>query len=201
MDNRIRLIICVLFLGLMCSGCSKETVVISDSGTENVTEQEQSDTEEDSAGSENDTDKIVVFVCGSVLNEGVYELDPGARVNDALAAAGGFAEDADTTAVNLADMVTDGGKIYFPAEGESVSSGYAGGTEAENVLTENGKVNINTADENGLTQLPGIGETRARRIIAYRQEHGLFSSTEDLKNVSGIGDSIYESLEEYISVE
>lgn len=206
----IRLFVCVC-AAVVCvclTGCGERVTVTAvqneDTTSTDADEIAQEASEADSAGSDvdgssasdkQDSDMISVFVCGAVVNEGVYELPEDARKNAALDAAGGFAEDADTSSVNLADRVCDGEKIYFPREGETATE-QSSAEGSESVL-----VNINTADISGLTELPGIGETRAERIVAYRQSHGSFSTKEELKNVSGIGDSIYEGLEDYITVE
>lgn len=149
------------------------------------------------AGSETTSDRqetvIYVYVCGAVQDPGVVELPEGSRADDALRAAGGFAHDAQTDFVNLAAMVTDGEKLYFPCRGEM----------EELVLAEqekqDGLVNINTADSDELMTLPGIGESRAQDIISYRETHGSFRTKEELKNVPGIKENVYAKLCEKIS--
>lgn len=158
---------------------------------------------------ENQPGTVKVFVCGAVLQEGVYTLKEGSRIDSALKLAGGFAQDADTDYVNLAETVEDGQKIYFPREGEEVTEAQSketattGSSDATGSQSQENSalVNINTADIEGLKTLPDIGETRAQRILAYRQSNGNFASKEDIKNVSGIGDSIYESIKDYITVD
>ena len=188
---------------LLCSGCGAEQVTISGNSGENVTEKALKHDDEDAGADESDTissedaDYITVFVCGAVKNEGVYELEVGARANDGLEAAGGFSEDADTVAVNLADVLEDGQKLYFPVSGEQLTDASGAGQET----SEQSLVNINSADAAELMTLPGIGEAKASQIVEYRRKNGAFSCKEDLKNVSGIGDNIYEKLETYISTE
>jgi competence protein ComEA len=158
---------------------------------------------------ENQPGTVKVFVCGAVLQEGVYTLKEGSRIDSALKLAGGFAQDADTDYVNLAETVEDGQKIYFPREGEEVTEAQSKETATTSSSDATGSqgqensalVNINAADIEGLKTLPDIGETRAQRILAYRQSNGNFASKEDIKNVSGIGDSIYESIKDYITVD
>ena len=99
--------------------------------------------------------------------------------------------------MNLADVLEDGQKLYFPVGGEQLPEESEGGTDAP----EQRLVNINSADAAELMTLPGIGETKASQIVEYRRKNGAFACKEDLKNVSGIGDSIYEKLETYISTE
>ena len=188
--------LCVLTMTLLCSGCGEEQVTISGNSEENVTEKASQQGAEEAGADESVTihsetpEYITVFVCGAVKNEGVYELEAGSRANDGLEAAGGFSDDADTVAVNLADVLEDGQKLYFPDESEA-------GTDA----SEQRLVNINSADAAELMTLPGIGETKASQIVEYRRKNGAFACKDDLKNVSGIGDSIYEKLETYISTE
>lgn len=202
-------IMCIVMLILLplCSGCAREEISVIESTSEEqrgyAEEPVQDGSDyvltEESVELEALQDSIVVHVCGAVKCEGVYELPQDSRASDALNAAGGFAENADTSYVNLAESVRDGQKLYFPEEGETAGDGMpdTGG----NFREESFLVNINTADVSALTGLPGIGSTRAERIVEYRDTHGGFASKEELKNVNGIGDSIYENLEAYISVD
>ncbi len=153
---------------------------------------------------------IWVHVCGSVRSEGVYSLPEGSRVKDAIDAAGGFAEDADRSYLNLAAIVADATKVYVPAEGEATASDllYGSGSSASQEIiiasqpAGNGaaetKVDINKASVQELMSLPGIGRAKAEAIFSYREEHGFFSSPEEIKKVSGIGDGIYKKLESRI---
>lgn len=138
---------------------------------------------------------ICVYVCGAVREPGVVELAEGSRAEDALRAAGGFAEDAKEDYVNLAAKLEDGQKLYFPnqAEAEMPALPEQSGQE--------GLVNINTADISQLTTLPGIGKARAGDIIAYREKNGAFQSREELKKVSGIKESVYAKLCDRIVVQ
>lgn len=138
---------------------------------------------------------ICVYVCGAVVAPGVYEIPEESRVIDALQAAGGFAQDAGLEAVNLAARVKDGEQLYFPTEAEAEESRQAGEAEA------NGLVNINTADLSRLMTLPGIGESRAQDIIAYREKYGEFEEKEDLKKVPGIKENMYAKLCDKIVVQ
>ena len=166
----------------------------------------------ESGGSRADPVKrqICVFVCGAVMNEGVYYLDEGSRVIDAVNAAGGYREDADRIYVNQAEYVYDAERVRIPTVGEAEEyrkqDGSAYGDEGQGSgrsapQTANGLININTASRSELMQIPGIGESKADRIIAYRENHGRFGSVEEILNVSGIGDGIYEGLKDYITVE
>ena len=137
---------------------------------------------------------IRVYVCGAVANPGVVEIPQGSRVEDALEAAGGFGAEAGREAVNLADWVSDGQKLYFPKEGEALEEIAA---EAESAP---GLVNINTADVAALCTLPGIGESRAQDIISYREANGGFGACEDIMKVSGIKTAAYEKIKDKITV-
>lgn len=137
---------------------------------------------------------IYVYVCGAVADPKVVELPEGSRAEDALFAAGGFAEDAQTDYVNLAAKVSDGEKLYFPTVWEAEQ------LETESKEAESGLVNINTADLTGLCTLPGIGASRAQDIIDYREANGAFQSVEDIMNVTGIKTGVYEKLCEKITV-
>lgn len=138
--------------------------------------------------------QLCVYVCGAVNSPGVVTLKPGSRVEDALKAAGGFAEDADRNAVNLADWVSDGEQIFF------LTVEQAAELEERKSSDGSGLVNINTADAAALCTLPGIGETRAQDIIEYREKNGGFETEEDVMKVSGIKTSVYEKIRDKITV-
>ena len=154
-----------------------------------------------------------VYVCGAVRNEGVYILPEGSIVNDALDAAGGYDENALHGYINLAAGLEDGMRIWFPEEDDSlktnlskeIMTGFSNegkDTPDERNFTEesNMKVNINTADKNLLMTLPGIGEGRAEDIISYRDDNGGFKSIEEIKNIKGIKDNIFEKIKDMIII-
>jgi competence protein ComEA len=146
---------------------------------------------------EGETKTVMVDIKGAVVHPGVYEIRDTARVNDVVAMAGGFTKEADMTKVNLAAKVYDEMMIYVPARGEtSVPPAAASSFQAN----DSNKVYINTASEQEILQLPGIGRTKAQAIIAYRQEHGPFQRAEDLLNVTGIGEKTLERIKEHIVV-
>ena len=161
---------------------------------------------------EEETTKIVVHVSGAVRNEGIIELKEKSRIADAIEMVGGVTEDAYMKDVNLATILEDGMKIYIPTKEEvekqrentndSVSKDtnldiYNNGS---NTRKKNNKVNINTATKEELDTLPGIGESTANKIISYREEKGNFKSIEEIKEVSGIGDSKYEQIKNLIEI-
>jgi len=142
---------------------------------------------------------IVVHVVGAVRKPGVYTFTQGARVVDAVRAAGGFTSAADQQAINLARPLVDGEQIVVPRHGEAPASG-APATAAGGGVSSGGKVNINSASAGELEQLPGIGPVLAQRIVEYRTQHGPFRTVKDLTKVPGIGEKKFSSLEPYVTV-
>lgn len=141
---------------------------------------------------------IIVHITGAVPRPGVYALPQGARVQDAISAAGGFLAEAEKSGINLARVVEDGEQIEIPfLEGASIVLP----TPGVEVVTSNTElININTAAQFELESLPGIGPTTAQKIIEYREENGPFATTEDIMNVSGIGPGTYERIKDLITV-
>jgi competence protein ComEA len=137
------------------------------------------------------TSAIFVHILGAVTRPGLYQLREGDRVVDAVAAAGGFTDGADDAQVNLARFLSDGEQITVPLIG-ATPAGPAG--------TSNGKVNINTADATALETLPRVGPAMAARIIAWRDANGRFTTVDDLRSVSGIGDRTFDALKDLITV-
>ena len=150
---------------------------------------------------------VVVHVDGAVRAPGVYEVvGEVVRVNDAIRAAGGLSEDADTSNLNLASQVKDGDKVHVPTADEAASQtdGAASNSSTVGTVTSvssgSGLVNINTATSEELQTLSGVGESTAAAIISDRQEHGNFSSIEDLMRVSGIGEKKFAKVKDQICV-
>jgi competence protein ComEA len=139
---------------------------------------------------------VLVDVAGWVRRPGVYEFTEGARVIDAIDAAGGARSGAVLEALNLAAPLTDGTQILVPREGQEgmAPAPVTGGAVA------GGLVNVNSAIATELEELPGIGEVIAQRIIDYRTENGPFATVDELLDVSGIGDAILESIRELVTV-
>ncbi|WP_028264202.1 ComEA family DNA-binding protein [Atopobium fossor] len=157
---------------------------------------------------------IVVHVDGAVAKPGVYTLEqPKPRIKDAVDLAGGLGEEADTSTINLAAIIEDGSKIYIPKQGESIpleqavsddtqsNSNRTLGTHADAGDTHaSGLININTATEQELMSLPGVGKSTAQAIIEDRRINGVFATVEDLMRVSGIGAKKFEKLQGKIRV-
>lgn len=183
-------------------GCGK-AVYEEGFGTEESAEfdtektEESGQTEVQNNRQEEETN-VFVYVCGAVKTPGVYELEQGARVCDAVGAAGGLTEKAEASAVNQARVVTDGEQIYVPESSESESG--VVDYEVTQGAELNGKVNINTAGKEELMTLTGIGEAKAESIIAYRTEHGSFARTEDLMLVEGIKEGVFHKIKDDIII-
>ncbi len=156
----------------------------------------------DSSEVAQDHQVIYVHVSGAVRDSGLVELSSGARVADAIEAAGGPNDDAFTDAVNLARKVEDGEHVHLPSNAESERGLAVSMETAGQALpgVETNKVNINTAGEAELEELPGIGPSTAQKIIADRDANGPYKSLDDLKRVPGIGDKKYASLEDLICI-
>ena len=162
---------------------------------------------------------LVVHICGAVSAPGVYELPAGSRIIDAVEAGGGFLPEAEEACCNLAEEIVDGCQIYIMTKSESCADGQtekkAGiqtspdsdmQTTDRNVRSnsapalENGLVNLNTADVAALMTLPGIGESRAKAIISYREQHGAFAQIEDIMKISGIKQAAFSKIKDKITV-
>ena len=165
---------------------------------------------------------VTVHVCGAVKKEGVYRLPEGSRIEDAVRAAGGFTEEADTTWLNLALRLEDAEQILVPTRDEAEllrkeqigdpsfgretdpSAGTGTDRAGEEVQDQGsgsaaGKININTASREELMKIPGIGEAKAQRILEYRETNGGFETIEDLMKVPGIKKASFEKMRAYIT--
>lgn len=141
--------------------------------------------------------ELVVHVAGAVQNPGVYTLQDGSRVEDAITRAQ-LLPQSDADALNRAALLTDGQKIVVPFAGESQTSHPL--TESETGTMPNDKVNLNHATLAQLMTLPGIGEVKAQAIMQYRQEHNGFQTIDQLLQVNGIGSAIYSQIADLVCV-
>lgn len=226
MKKIIFVILCMLMC--VCQGCSDEEVmeIISeeadkeenaDDSIEEASDALADNTEKTENIETNDSQSFVVYVSGYVNNPGVYELSAGSRVIDAIDAAGGYSKEAYDNYLNLASLISDGQMIYVPSEEEiesgSIERGVASGADgsgAGGVTGGNGGgnggnssdsgtlVNINQASKEELMTLPGIGESKADKIIAYREANGRFNSPEGIMEISGIKDGLYNKIKDKI---
>lgn len=146
---------------------------------------------------------VVVHVVGQVHDPAVVTLPGGSRVADAVAAAGGSTPDADLAALNLARVLLDGEQVVVPRPGEQIpavtATGAATGADPR-AGSSVAVLDLNTADEAALDDLPGIGPVLAQRIIEWRAEHGGFTTVEELREVAGIGSTVLESLRDLVRV-
>jgi competence protein ComEA len=226
------LMITILSSALMfAAGCSKdEAVILPERETVLSGEQFSNTNDTDKAGNPNASDeenvvsghsgtstdpviakepaKVTVYVCGAVRWPGVYTLDEGKRIADALELAGGLNDEADRDYINQALLLTDCQKIYIPRQEEVVNSVYEDSehSEGRSHPDESGnemsplRVNINTGSEQELMTLPGIGEAKARLIIEYRDSNGGFSTIEDIMKISGIKEGMFNKIKDRICI-
>lgn len=144
---------------------------------------------------------VVVHVSGAVRSAGVHELPAGARVDDAVNAAGGARRGARTERLNLARPVRDGEQIHVPRAGEAAGAAAVGAAAAGGGISgADAVVDVNRASPPELEALPGVGPVLAARIVAYRDEHGTFTSADDLLAVEGIGDKTLAALRDHVTV-
>ncbi|MCQ2513090.1 MAG: helix-hairpin-helix domain-containing protein [Lachnospiraceae bacterium] len=189
MKNRKVIKLLLVAVCFVAAGVVFSCAVKKQSGTEgNVVIEEVSK----EAETESMTERLVcVHVCGSVATPGVYYLEEGSRIHEAVELAGGLTEEAAGQSINLAETLKDGEQIYIPSL-EEMENGYE--------MPTDGLVNINTAEIDELKTLPGIGDIKAEAIISYRESNGDFSNIQEITNVEGIKDSSYEKIKDYIKV-
>lgn len=206
MKNKYPILFCIMILtGVLCFfGCGDQSYFQSGSSSDSLSEkagEEETDesADESETGDEISPELCYVHVCGAVMSPGVYALPAGSRVYEAIALAGGLTEEALDTGLNQAQEITDGQQIYVCTRQEA-QDGNSHMSDSAGQETSDGRININTATKEQLMTLSGIGETRALAIIAYRQEHGGFSSVEEIKNISGIKDAVYQKIADSIKV-
>lgn len=151
----------------------------------------------------------VVHICGAVERPGVYTLEEGSRIYQAIDQAGGFREDARQDYLNQADLLLDGMKVYVPtdeeieqAQGDFVwkSSGVEENKKTDAKEEPSSLININTAGEEQLCTLPGVGSSKAKSIIAWREKNGAYRSIEEIMNVEGIKEGVFEKIKDSITV-
>lgn len=202
-----------LYLKNSTEEISNQDLEVNNTQESNQTNETEKETEE----------TIVVHISGAVNIEGIVELEAESRIANAIEKAGGVKENADMTDINLAYPLEDGMKIHIPTKEETEanknnenmidesyvtsSSGGVSSKEDTNSIqgsskstTSNAKVNINTATQEELDTLPGIGPSIASKIIDYREQNGKFNSIEEIKEVSGIGDAKYEKIKDSITI-
>ncbi|MBQ8246281.1 MAG: ComEA family DNA-binding protein [Lachnospiraceae bacterium] len=189
----IKMISLMLFAVGFFAACREEVLIQDIGGTGTGSDEMVSEDVGDGgmvlladSAKESNENMLLVHVCGAVSVPGVYELPVGSRINHAVEAAGGFDMQADKEGVNLVEEISDGEQIRIPFIGE------------ETYTEDEGLININQADVDMLCEIPGIGESRAMAIVEYREEHGGFTTMEELMQVPGIKEGIYARISSYI---
>ena len=212
MKRKIGLVVFILIIVLivimkLTSGVSAKKK--NNSKVEVITEKKKEE--------KNDISKIKVDIKGNVATPGVYELDSNSRVIDVINLAGGLTDLADTSSINLSKVIKDEDVIIVYTKDKEIST-YEEYNESIDLCNKDnndacvekeenneekkvsGKVNINEASKNDLMTLTGIGESKADKIIEYRDKNGKFNIIEDIINVDGIGDSIFEKIKDNITI-
>lgn len=191
-------VLAILAISSMVISALNEPVLTIDKGATS-----SADAAADIEGSTAAQKIIFVHVAGQVIASGLYELPDGSRLQQAIEAAGGFSEDADTESLNLARTLADGEQIIVPQRAELAQGGEAGEVSGTAVAAQgqaSSKVNINTASLEVLQTLKGVGASTAQRIIDDREANGPYKTIEDLKRVSGIGDKKFAAIASDICV-
>lgn len=208
----VMLVVIAMASGLAMASFGGESGGVSferNDGSGTSVEREAEDTlSDDAAGSSKKSSsaaEVYVDVDGAVVSPGVYRLKEGARVSQAIDAAGGLSAEADVTGLNRASKVADGQKIYVPKVGEQQAVTAGCGADGGAVVTSGandaaGLVNINTASAAELQTLSGIGPSMAQSIIDERTKNGPFASVDDLMRVSGIGEKKLAKIKDCICV-
>lgn len=200
--NYLLIVISSLIVGCGTDTSELELMVLEESET--TTSSNQSDSEEFKEESSNENKEessvmnITVYICGAVSKPGVYTFAEGTRIGDVLDEAGGYTSEAHATYMNLAQLLVDGEKIYVPTQKEVETGELL--VETHSTGNETGLININTATKEDLLTLSGVGESKANAIIAYRSDYGKYTSLEEIKNVSGIGDGVFNTIKDFITV-
>ena len=184
---RVYFVVFIIVFSTLLTGCSESR----ESGFQEISADELD--EEGVSSEDNTTEKIFVHVCGEVKNPGVYELDAGSRVYEALEAAGGLTKNAADDSINQAELLNDGQKLEVVSKQEQKSQNDGTG------MTDVGKVNINEASKEELMTLSGIGEAKADAIIRYRETNGHFQSIEEIMEIEGIKEGVFRKIEEKIT--
>ncbi|MFI3173196.1 MAG: ComEA family DNA-binding protein [Eubacteriales bacterium] len=213
----MRWILISVFTALITGSCTSEqevrdSLTIIDEAGESVTEfnvsEENQSTESiakegDIASEEVEKEEkagtISVYICGAILYAGVYEMEEGSRIVDVIECAGGLREDAADTYLNQAEFLEDGQKLYVPTKQEVEEGIITNSVTSSGEAQADSKVNINSASKEELMTLTGIGESKAESIIEYRESQGEFSSPEDIQNITGIKEGVYNNIKDEIT--
>lgn len=223
MKNKIRIAVQILVLIFcMLLGCERKEVKqtqvlfpveeeVPVDETKDAAESEAADgskvkeaSGEDAALTKKAGKTCTVHICGAVRHPGVYMLEEESRIYQAVEKAGGFCADADENYLNQAELLKDGMKLYVPTKAEVAAASQDGNWQIfdQNIAfkEENALININRAGEALLCTLPGVGSSKAKSIISYREKNGEFQKIEDIMNVEGIKDGLFQKIKDSITV-
>ena len=205
LKNRKEIILITsMFLGLTIIGFGYKFLLSNNQNkiVENINSDNKQQKEEDSSENNKHSSEIYIHIDGEVKNPGVYKMKNGDRVNDVIQAAGGLTDNADKSKINLAIKLKDEMKIYIYKIGEEKNNSDEKSIgDNTNPNSNNTKlININTASKDELCKLNGIGESKAKLIIEYREKKK-FTKIEDIIKVSGIGKKTFEKIKHNITVE
>lgn len=197
-------IIFILFSGILYlyPGGGTSTSFTGNTGADILQDVQITDTIENGQETEEEsnkkyiTEEIAVYICGAVKHPGVYSLLNGQRICDAIKAAGGFKKSAARSAINLAKVLADGEQVIVQTKKQAASYKNNNDSVPHN---NGGLVNINTASKEELMSLPGIGESKADAVMDYRLSSS-FKSIDDIKNVTGIKDGVFNQIKDQITV-
>ncbi len=198
-------IIFIVFSGILYlqPGGSKSTSFTRNTGEDMlqheqtaINENGQETEESNKTDNTNKTDVIAVYICGAVKHPGVYSLLNGQRICDAVKSAGGFKKSADRSAINLAKVLADGEQVVVLSKKQVLRNNKNNNSQPQK---EGRLVNINTASKEELMSLPGIGESKADAVMDYRLSCS-FKSIDDIKNVTGIKDGVFNQIKDQITV-
>ncbi len=194
--------LCMILLACICAmlGCRrKEEILFADVETDlhtQMTDKEPETFEMQSEAGIAPKQRLLVHICGAVNTPGVYEFDENDRIYQAVEKAGGFTHEADTEYLNMAEALADGMKIYIPTTEETIEM-----KSGEKVLENaDGRIDLNTAGVSELCTLPGIGEAKAKSIIEHREKVGRYTSIEEIMDVEGIKEGLFNKIKDSIKV-
>lgn len=207
-DKKVKIIIAFISIPIIIFliyyiNTKNDQIIISS----NIIEENEVNGENEKKETKEEIENIIVHVSGCVNKEGIVELPINSRVIDAINYAGGVKENADLSEINLASILEDGIKIYIPSLQEKTENALNQNNELnisskinENISSNSTqKININTATQEQLDTLPGIGQSTALKIIEYRKENGKFKKIKDIKQVKGIGEAKFNKLKDLIT--
>ena len=201
----VSIILCIALTGTMYINSQKPSQFVLESSKNDFEIDEDANEIEEVEKVTIEPELIGIHIGGQVKNPGFIWIEDGKRLYDALQYVGGALDEADLDSVNLSKRLMDEEKVYIPKKGEIqvATDIHFNNTQAATSgigILANGKVNINTAMESELNTLPGIGEVLAKRILDYRSTNGFFKTTEDIRNVTGIGEKRFNDIKDLITV-